>query len=193
MVTGLSFSLTFITVLVLRLIFSNQSQEVRPTTFVRYLGTILLYLQTISKTIVLIPFLKACLYLIKSPPNSTMLALSVLTLFIYLFVLLSSLIYNSSNTFILTPQINRKLNYWNAYVWMSLFRVLFVFGNVLNNSSMPILCGFFFFVYICLIVKWPIFAYTDEKIKKALLSVIGYTSFVRMLSAITGDNNSVLV
>lgn len=194
MVIGLAFCLVFMIVLSFRVIASEKSHElVRPSTLVRYIGTVLLHLQTICKTVVLVPLLRACLLVIQKPPSSTMLALSTFALLLYLLLLLPMLLYNSSNTFILTPQLNRKLNYWNAYVWMSLFRVVFVFGNVLNGASMPYLCGFFFFVYCCLTLKRPIFAYTHEKIKKAMVSAVGYAALLRVLNAIMGSSNSALI
>lgn len=122
-----------------------------------------------------------------------MLALSTLSLVLYLVLLLPLLVYNSSNTFILTPQLNRKLNYWNTYVWSSLFRVVFVFANVLNNSAMPFLCCFYFFVYFCLTIKRPVFAYTFERTKKAMVSAVGYIALVRVFNSVVGRNSSVLV
>jgi hypothetical protein len=109
----------------------------RPNTKVRYIGSVLLYLQTLCKTILLVPFLRSCLLVLQNSSDSAMVALSIFSLVFYIVVLLPLLIYNSSNTFILTPQLNRKLIYWNAYIWTSVFRVVFVFCNVLNSSLLP--------------------------------------------------------
>lgn len=122
-----------------------------------------------------------------------MLALAIFSLLLYLVLLLPILIYNSSNTFVLTPQFNRKLNYWNAYVWTSVFRVVFVFGNVLNSSSLPFLCVFYFFIYFCLTVKRPVFAFTFERTKKAMVSAVGYVALLRVFNALMGSRNSVIV
>lgn len=147
----------------------------------------------ICKTVVLVPLLRACLLVIQSPPSTAMLAVSLFALLLYLLLLLPILLYNSSNTFVLTPQLNRKLNYVNAYVWMSLFRVVFVFGSVLNSAAMPFFCGFFFFVYFCLTLKRPIFAYNYERIKKVMVGAVAYASLARVLTAVVGGSNSVLV
>lgn len=165
----------------------------QPSTFIRYIGTFLLHVQMLCKTILLVPFLRASLLVLQNSSDSVMLALSTFSLVLYLVLLLPLLIYNSSNTFILTPQLNRKLNYWNTYAWTSVFRVVFVFGNVLNNSAMPFICCFYFFVCFCLTLKRPVFAYTFERTKKAMVSAVGYIALVRVFNSVLGTNSSVLV
>ena len=118
----------------------------RPSTLLCYIDTLLLYLQTVCKTVLLVPLLRACLLLIRNPPNSATFALALFALLLYLLFLFPILAYNTLNTFVLTPQLNRIINFWNAYLWMSVFRVVFVFGNVINSAAMPFLCAFFFWL-----------------------------------------------
>ena len=166
----------------------------RPSTLLCYIDTLLLYLQTVCKTVLLVPLLRACLLLIRNPPNSATFALALFALLLYLLFLFPILAYNTLNTFVLTPQLNRIINFWNAYLWMSVFRVVFVFGNVINSAAMPFLCAFFFFVYFALTIKRPIFFYAYEKLKKAMVASVGYASLVRVLNAVVGGrSNSVLV
>jgi len=192
MLIGLALCLAFLIVLFLRVLISQKSQEIlRTSIIIQYVGTILLYLQTVCKTVVLIPLLRACLLVIQNPSSPVMLGLSIFAMLLYL-LLLPIHIYHSLNTFVLTPQLNKKLNYLNAYAWVSTFRVILVLGNILNSASMPFLCGINFFVYICITLKRPIFAYTYEKAKKAMLSAIGYSSIIQVLNSIAGSTNSAL-
>lgn len=125
-----------------------------------YMGNILLHLQIILKTIVFIPMARGALTIIKNPLNPAHLALSIISLILYLILLFPMFLYNTSNTFILTPQINRKLNYWNVVILILIFKVNIVFANILNSKLIPIACSIYFITYICLTIKQPVFSYS---------------------------------
>jgi hypothetical protein len=71
---------------------------------------------------------------------------------------------------------------------VSVFKVVFVFANMLNGSLMPLFCGLFFVIYMCLSVQQPVFAYSHEKVKKFLMSAVGFVSLCRVFGAIVGNS-----
>ena len=110
-----------------------------------------------------------------------MTVLALLSLLIYILFLLPVSLYNTSNTFILTPQINKKLTYINIYLILNLFRVIFAFVSALNQSFTPIPCALFFLIFMGMSIKQPVFAYSHEKIIKGMISTIAYLSLCSVL------------
>ena len=105
----------------------------------------------------------------------------MLSLVIYLLFLLPVSLYNTSNTFILTPQINKKLTYINIYFILNIFRVIFVLVSALYQSLIPIPCAIFFVIFVGMSINQPVFAYNHEKIIKGMISAIAYVSLCSAL------------
>lgn len=94
------------------------------------MGNILLHLQMLNKTCVLAPLMRATMMeLINPSSNSTRIA-GITAFVLYTLFLLPLSLYNTSNTFILTPQINKKLTYINIYLILNIFRVAFAILSV---------------------------------------------------------------
>ena len=100
----------------------------------------------------------------------------MLSLLIYVLFLLPVSLYNTSNTFILTPQINKKLTYINIYLILNIFRVIFALVSALDQSLIPIPCAIFFVIFIATSINQPVFAYSHEKIIKGIISSVAYIS-----------------
>jgi len=103
-------------------------------------------------------------------------SLAMLSLLIYVLLLLPVSLYNTSNTFILTPQINKKLTYINIYLILNIFRVIFALVSALDQSLIPIPCAIFFVIFIATSINQPVFAYSHEKIIKGIISSVAYIS-----------------
>lgn len=106
---------------------------------------------------------------------------------VYLLFLLPLSLYNTSNTFVLTPQLNKKLTYINIYLILNLFRVPFA---ILAPTSQPFLiaaASLFLLVFLALSVKQPVFAYSHERVLKGMTSAVAFTCLIRLSQAMQGD------
>ena len=146
-----------------------------------YLGNLLLHLQMLCKTAVLSPLIRSSIFQIQNPSSGVMTSLAMLSLLIYVLFLLPVSLYNTSNTFILTPQINKKLTYINIYLILNIFRVIFALVSALDKSLIPIPCAIFFVIFVGMSINQPVFAYSHEKIIKGIISVIAYISLCSVL------------
>jgi hypothetical protein len=156
----------------------------RPNTLKIYLGNIILHLQMLSKTCVLAPLIRATIQEMQNSTDNGIYISGIIGLSIYFLFLLPLSIYTTSNTFVLTPQINKKLTYINIYLLLNLFRVPFA---ILPLVSQPILIAsgtLFFVVFICMSVKQPVFAYNHEKLLKGMISAVAFTCLLRICQVI---------
>jgi hypothetical protein len=158
----------------------------RPSTIKVYLGNALIHLQMMSKTIVLGPVLRSSLLEFVNPESTGMLVLGIIGLTIFSILLPVSL-YNTSNTFVLTPQLNKKLYYINVYFILNLFRVLLSVVSAVSQPTMGLICAGFFIIFLVFSIKQPVFAYSHEQILRGMISVIAFTCLTRVLTEITGN------
>jgi hypothetical protein len=100
---------------------------------------------------------------------------------VYLVIVLPISLYNTSNTFILTPQLNKKLNYINIYLILNLFRVIFALASALDPAYNVPTCALFFLIFAGLSIKQPVFAYSHEKMLKAMISSVAFLSLCQLL------------
>jgi hypothetical protein len=120
--------------------------------------------------------------------------LALVAMLLYLILVLPVLLFSSSNTFILTPQINKKVNYLNIYIIFHLFRLVFAMVSVANLSMRVVPCSLFFLVFILLTLKQPVYIYSNEKLVKGIISAVAYVSLVPLLECIMGSEfNSLLI
>jgi hypothetical protein len=117
----------------------------------------------------------------------------VVGLVVYLAFLLPLSLYNTSNTFVLTPQLNKKLTYINIYLLLNLFRVPFA---ILAPTSQPLLIAaatLFLVVFLALSVKQPIFAYSHERALKGMISAVAFVCLIRLCQVIQGGAQQSLI
>ena len=133
---------------------------VKPNTLKIYLGNILLHLQMLCKTSVLAPLIRATIVVLQGAGSAGIKATGITALSIYLAFLLPLSLYNTSNTFILTPQLNKKLTYINIYLLLNIFRVPFAILAPISQPALIAVATLFLIVFLSLSVKQPIFAYS---------------------------------
>lgn len=107
------------------LITEGDEMLVKPNTLKIYMGNILLHMQMLCKTTVLAPLIRGTIMEIQSPSGPGTQGSGIAALSVYLLFLLPMSLYNTSNTFILTPQLNKKLTYINIYLLLNIFRIPF--------------------------------------------------------------------
>ena len=129
----LAIVILFSILVIIKLAITENTEMVQqPNTLKIYMGNILLHLQMLNKTCVLAPLMRATIMqLINPSSNSTRIA-GIVAFTLYTLFLLPLSLYNTSNTFILTPQINKKLTYINIYLILNIFRVPFAILSVDN-------------------------------------------------------------
>jgi hypothetical protein len=158
------------------------------------MGNILLHMQMLCKTSVLAPLIRATIVQLQIPGSPSVKISGIVALSIYLLFLLPLSLYNTSNTFILTPQLNKKLTYINIYLLLNLFRVPFA---ILAPISQPLLIAtatLFFIVFISLSIKQPVFAYSHERPLKGMISSVAFACLIRVCQAIqNGEQQSILL
>jgi hypothetical protein len=159
---------------------------VKPNTLKIYMGNILLHMQMLCKTTVLAPLIRATILEIQTPTSSGMMAAGIVGLTVYLVFLLPLSLYNTSNTFVLTPQLNKKLTYINIYLLLNIFRVPFA---ILAPASQPFLvavAALFFIVFLSLSIKQPVFAYSHERALKGMISAVAFACLIRICQVVQG-------
>jgi hypothetical protein len=153
--------ITFSLLIIAKLIITESDDMlVKPNTLQIYMGNILLHLQMLSKTAVLAPLIRATILEIQMPNNPSVMAAGVFGLVVYLLFLLPLSLYNTSNTFVLTPQLNKKLTYINIYLVLNIFRIPFAILSPINQPFLVATASLFLVVFLALSVKQPVFAYS---------------------------------
>lgn len=175
-------TLSFLLALAAKLIITEPDEMLlKPNTLKIYMGNLLLHLQMLCKTAVLSPLIRSALLELQNSPSGAMCGLGMASLGLYLGVVLPISLYNTSNTFVLTPQLNKKLNYINIYLVLNLFRVVFAVASALDPAYNVPVCALFFLIFAGLSVKQPVFAYSHEKMLKGMISSVAYLSLCRLL------------
>lgn len=147
--------------IVVKLIITEPDEMlVKPNTLKIYMGNILLHMQMLCKTSVLAPLIRATIVVAQGEGSSSTKVAGIIALSIYLAFLLPLSLYNTSNTFILTPQLNKKLTYINIYLLLNIFRVPFAILAPISQPALIAVATLFFVVFLSLSIKQPIFAYS---------------------------------
>lgn len=142
------------------LITESDEMLVKPNTLKIYMGNILLHMQMLCKTSVLAPLIRGTILEIQNPSSQGVMSVGVVGLSVYLLFLLPLSLYNTSNTFVLTPQLNKKLTYINIYLLLNIFRVPFAILAPISQPFLIAAAALFFLVFLALSIKQPIFAYS---------------------------------
>ena len=108
--------------------------------------------------------------------------MGIIGLTIFSILLLPVSLYNTSNTFVLTPQLNKKLYYINVYTVLNIFRVILSVVSVLSQSFMGPLCAAYFIVFMILSIKQPVFAYSHEQLLRGMVSSIAFSCLSRIIT-----------
>jgi hypothetical protein len=175
-------TLSFLLTLAAKLIITEPDEILlKPNTLKIYLGNLLLHLQMLCKTAVLSPLIRSALLELQTSPGSGMCGLGMASLGLYLGVVLPISLYNTSNTFALTPQLNKKLNYINIYLILNLFRIIFAVVSALDPLYNVPVCALFFLIFAGLSIKQPVFAYSHEKMLKAMISSVAFLTLCQLL------------
>lgn len=187
--------ITFALLIVAKLLITEPDEMLlKPNTLKIYMGNILLHLQMLCKTSVLSPLIRATILEIQNPTNAGVEIVGIIGLTLYLLFLLPLSLYNTSNTFVLTPQINKKLTYINIYLLLNLFRVPFAILAPINQSFLIAFSTLFLIVFLALSIKQPIFAYSHERALKGMISAVAFTCLIRLCQVIQGgDQQSILL
>jgi hypothetical protein len=187
--------ITFALLIVAKLLITEPDEMLlKPNTLKIYMGNILLHLQMLCKTSVLAPLIRATILEIQNPTNAGVEIVGIIGLTLYLLFLLPLSLYNTSNTFVLTPQINKKLTYINIYLLLNLFRVPFAILAPINQSFLIAFSTLFLIVFLALSIKQPIFAYSHERALKGMISAVAFTCLIRLCQVIQGgDQQSILL
>ena len=159
---------------------------VKPNTLKIYMGNILLHLQILSKTSVLAPLIRATIIVAQGEGSSGTKVAGIVALSIYLAFLLPLSLYNTSNTFILTPQLNKKLAYINIYLLLNIFRVPFAILAPISQPALIAVATLFFIVFLAISIKQPIFAYSHERPLKGMISAVAFACLMRLCQAVQG-------
>lgn len=157
------------------------------------MGNILLHLQMLNKTCVLAPLMRATLLEIMNPSSDSSKIAGIIAFVLYTLFLLPLSLYNTSNTFILTPQINKKLTYINIYLILNLFRVPFAILSVIYSSSLSTVSIMFFAVFTFFSLKQPVFAYSHESFLKGIISAIAFTCLIRMFDTFINPSEQSII
>lgn len=185
------FALTLL--LALKLLITESSRHLlSPNIFKIYLGNLMLYLQMICKTSVLAPLVRATLCELKAPSLSATGVVGIVSLSLYLGLILPLSLYTTSNTFILTPQLNKKLTYINVYFLLNLFRVPIAIFACESEGALLATTTIFFLVFLLMSLKQPVFAYSHERLLKGMVSAVAFACLAR-LGQIGEERGSILL
>jgi hypothetical protein len=192
-VSGIIFIFSYVLLLALRVAAAERGETLRrPGMWVGYLTCILAHTRAICENIIFIPFLGGCLKQFQGKDGSSMLSISALGFLMNLGIVYPISIYCSCDSSFLAPNKDRKFSTFNAELFLTGFKPIFILVSLTKQKMMPYLTAIFFVLYMFILMKRPFYAHTGQTIKRACISIVAFVCLSRTMNAIIDSQGSVL-
>jgi hypothetical protein len=187
--SGITFAFIYVILLAVRVAAAEKGETLlRSGMWLGYLACILAHARAICETIILVPLLTACLKQFTGEGSPPMLAISALSLLMYIGVVYPILLYCSCDASFLSPNEDRKFSAFNAELLLTIFKPIFILVATIDQKAMPYISAPFFIIYVFLLVKSPFYAHEGQSLKRAFISALAFECLARTLYAIMSDH-----